>query len=203
MGIADAIVDLVSSGTTLRENNLKEIDGGIILESQVICFLMKMFSHQSCHTSFLKMFILSLWHGLINAAIHFYQAVLVASKKSLKKREGVLDTVHEILERLEAHLRADGQFTVCRMYLILMTAVLFTLWSHFFLSWKVVANMRGSSAEDVAKRVLSQASLSGLQVKLFLPFLSQRIFVNTSKRRAIGETLLSFWLAVWHTPHSR
>lgn len=36
MGIADAIVDLVSSGTTLRENNLKEIEGGVILESQVI-----------------------------------------------------------------------------------------------------------------------------------------------------------------------
>lgn len=35
MGIADAIVDLVSSGTTLRENNLKEIQGGVILESQV------------------------------------------------------------------------------------------------------------------------------------------------------------------------
>ncbi|GFQ01625.1 ATP phosphoribosyltransferase 2 chloroplastic [Phtheirospermum japonicum] len=35
MGIADAIVDLVSSGTTLRENNLKEIDGGVILESQL------------------------------------------------------------------------------------------------------------------------------------------------------------------------
>lgn len=35
MGIADAIVDLVSSGTTLRENNLKEIEGGVLLESQV------------------------------------------------------------------------------------------------------------------------------------------------------------------------
>jgi len=35
MGMADAIVDLVSSGTTLRENNLKEIDGGVVLESQV------------------------------------------------------------------------------------------------------------------------------------------------------------------------
>ena len=35
MGIADAIVDLVSSGTTLRENNLKEIEGGVVLESQV------------------------------------------------------------------------------------------------------------------------------------------------------------------------
>ncbi|KAK6945459.1 ATP phosphoribosyltransferase, catalytic domain [Dillenia turbinata] len=35
MGIADAILDLVSSGTTLRENNLKEIEGGIVLQSQV------------------------------------------------------------------------------------------------------------------------------------------------------------------------
>lgn len=35
MGMADAIVDLVSSGTTLRENNLKEIEGGVVLESQV------------------------------------------------------------------------------------------------------------------------------------------------------------------------
>ncbi|CAI9103785.1 OLC1v1002337C2 [Oldenlandia corymbosa var. corymbosa] len=99
MGIADAIVDLVSSGTTLKENNLKEIEGGIILESQ---------------------------------------AVLVASRKSLVKRKGVLDVTHEMLERLEAHLRAVGQFTV-------------------------TANMRGSSAEEVATRVLSQPSLSGLQ----------------------------------------
>ncbi|THG17723.1 hypothetical protein TEA_030139 [Camellia sinensis var. sinensis] len=72
MGIVEAIVDLVSSGTTLRENNLKEIEGGVILQSQ---------------------------------------AVLVASKKSLTQRKGVLDITHEILERLEAHLRAIGQFT--------------------------------------------------------------------------------------------
>lgn len=35
MGTADCIVDLVSSGTTLRENLLKEIDGGIILRSSM------------------------------------------------------------------------------------------------------------------------------------------------------------------------
>ncbi|KAB2635107.1 ATP phosphoribosyltransferase 2 [Pyrus ussuriensis x Pyrus communis] len=99
MGIADAILDLVSSGTTLKENNLKEIDGGVVLQSQ---------------------------------------AVLVASKRSLIQRKSALDTTHEILERLEAHLRAEGQFTV-------------------------VANMRGNSAKEVAERVLSQASLSGLQ----------------------------------------
>ncbi|KAL6560693.1 ATP phosphoribosyltransferase 2, chloroplastic [Orobanche gracilis] len=99
MGIADAIVDLVSSGTTLRENNLKEIEGGVILESQ---------------------------------------AVLVASRKSLIQRKGVLDITHEMLERFEAHLKAVGQFTV-------------------------TANMRGTSAEEVAERVLSQPFLSGLQ----------------------------------------
>ncbi|XWS55292.1 hypothetical protein CRYUN_Cryun10bG0162800 [Craigia yunnanensis] len=99
MGIAEAILDLVSSGTTLKENNLKEIEGGVVLESQ---------------------------------------AVLVASRKALIQRKGALDKTHEILERFEAHLRALGQFTV-------------------------TANMRGSSAEEVAERVLSQPSLAGLQ----------------------------------------
>ncbi|KAM7474585.1 hypothetical protein LguiB_021828 [Lonicera macranthoides] len=110
MGIADAIVDLVSSGTTLRENNLKEIEGGVLLESQ---------------------------------------AVLVASRKSLIQRKGVLDTTHEMLERLEAHLRATGQFTI-------------------------TANMRGSSAEQVAERILSQSSLSGLQGPTVSPVYCKR-----------------------------
>ncbi|KAK4835409.1 hypothetical protein QYF36_009299 [Acer negundo] len=110
MGIADAILDLVSSGTTLRENNLKEIEGGIVLESQ---------------------------------------AVLVASRKSLMQRKGVLDTTHEILERLEAHLRAMGQFMV-------------------------TANMRGSNAEEVAERILSQTSLSGLQGPTISPVFCKR-----------------------------
>ncbi|XP_072987184.1 ATP phosphoribosyltransferase, chloroplastic-like isoform X1 [Typha latifolia] len=99
MGTADAILDLVSSGTTLRENNLKEIEGGIVLESQ---------------------------------------AVLVASRRSLNTRKGVLEITHEMLERLEAHLRATGEIMV-------------------------TANMRGNSAEEIAERVLSQTSLSGLQ----------------------------------------
>ncbi|KAM1005505.1 hypothetical protein FF1_002430 [Malus domestica] len=110
MGIADAILDLVSSGTTLKENNLKEIDGGVVLQSQ---------------------------------------AVLVASKKSLIQRKSALDTTHEILERLEAHLRAQGQFTV-------------------------TANMRGNSAAEVAERVLSQPSLSGLQGPTISPVFCKR-----------------------------
>ncbi|KAG7645723.1 Histidine biosynthesis HisG C-terminal [Arabidopsis thaliana x Arabidopsis arenosa] len=110
MGIADAILDLVSSGTTLKENNLKEIEGGVVLESQ---------------------------------------AALVASRRALTERKGALETVHEILERLEAHLKANGQFTV-------------------------VANMRGTDAEEVAERVKTQPSLSGLQGPTISPVYCKR-----------------------------
>lgn len=37
MGIADVVLDLVSSGATLKENNLKEIDGGVVLQCKVMC----------------------------------------------------------------------------------------------------------------------------------------------------------------------
>lgn len=110
MGIADAILDLVSSGTTLRENNLKEIKGGTVLESQ---------------------------------------AVFVASKRALLQRKGVLEAAHEMLERLEAHLRAVGQFTV-------------------------TANMRGSSAEEVAELVLKQTNFRGLQGPTVSPVFSKK-----------------------------
>lgn len=109
MGIADAILDLVSSGTTLRENNLKEIEGGTVVESQ---------------------------------------AVLVASKRALLQRKDVLEAAHEMLERLEAHLRAVGQFTV-------------------------TANMRGNSAEEVAKRILDQTTFCGLQGPTVSPVFSK------------------------------
>ncbi|GKB93493.1 ATP phosphoribosyltransferase, catalytic domain-containing protein [Tanacetum coccineum] len=65
-------------------------------------------------------------------------AVMVASKKSLVQRKGLLDITQEILESFEAHLRALDQL-------------------------KVEANMRANSAEEVAERILSQSSLSGLQ----------------------------------------
>lgn len=110
MGIADAILDLVSSGTTLRENNLKEIKGGTVLKSQ---------------------------------------AVLIASKRALLQRKDVLEAAHEMLERLEAHLRAVGQFTV-------------------------TANMRGNSAEEVAKRILELTAFRGLQGPTVSPVFSKR-----------------------------
>lgn len=94
----------------------------------------------------------------------------MASRKSLTKRKGVLDTTHEILERLEAHLRAISQFTVGLYSLFYFFSsfkyhYFFPLFFVSHVSWQVTANMRGSSAEEVAERVLSQASLSGLQVK--------------------------------------
>ncbi|MCO5579624.1 hypothetical protein L7F22_033481 [Adiantum nelumboides] len=109
MGTADAILDLVSSGTTLRENNLKQVDGGTVLKSQ---------------------------------------GVLVASKRSLLHRETALEKTHEILERLEAHLRAKGQFTI-------------------------TANMRGNSREEVADRILKNTDFHGLQGPTISPVYSK------------------------------
>lgn len=99
MGCADIILDLVSTGVTLKENNLKEIEGGRILESQ---------------------------------------GVLVANRRALLDRPGLLEIVHELIERFDAHLKAE-------MY------------------YSVIANMRGTSPEDVATRLLSCQGLQGLQ----------------------------------------
>mmetsp|Transcript_6000 Transcript_6000/g.15978 ORF Transcript_6000/g.15978 Transcript_6000/m.15978 type:complete len:437 (+) Transcript_6000:31-1341(+) len=99
MGSADIILDLVSTGVTLRENNLKEIEGGTIMQSQ---------------------------------------GILVASKKALMDRPGLLQVVHELIERFDAHLTAEQYFSV-------------------------IANMKGTSPEDVANRLLRVPGLEGLQ----------------------------------------
>jgi ATP phosphoribosyltransferase len=90
MGCADIILDLVSTGTTLRENNLKEIKGGRVIESE---------------------------------------GIMVASKKALKERPGLLEQVKQILERLEAHLKAREYF-------------------------QVTTNMRGESESAIAQMML-------------------------------------------------
>lgn len=99
MGSADIILDLVSTGVTLRENNLKEIEGGNIMQSE---------------------------------------GILVANRKSLLERPGLLPIVHELIERFDAHLKAE-QF------------------------YSVIANMRGASPEAVAKLLLDAPGLQGLQ----------------------------------------
>lgn len=100
MGCADIILDLVSTGVTLRENNLKEIEGGTVLKSQ---------------------------------------GVLVANRHALLRDGGrLLDIVHELIERLEAHLKADNYYSV-------------------------VANMRGPTSRAVADRILACDGLGGLE----------------------------------------
>lgn len=98
MGCADIILDLVSTGTTLRENNLKEIIGGRVIESE---------------------------------------GVMVASKKALKERPGLLEIVKQILERIEAHLKAEDFFYV-------------------------TTNVRAESEGEIAKQML-EAGVGGLE----------------------------------------
>jgi ATP phosphoribosyltransferase len=99
MGTADFIVDLVSSGVTLRENRLKEVHGGKLLESQ---------------------------------------AVFIGNRIALTRRPEVLAVAREMLERVEAHLRASEHLTI-------------------------IANIRGASPEEVAQKVFEQPDLGGLQ----------------------------------------
>lgn len=99
MGSADLIADLVSSGVTLRENRLKQLENGCLLKSQ---------------------------------------AVFIGNRTALQTRPNVLETTRQMLELIEAHLRASQ--------------------NHY-----VIANMRGESPEEVAAKVFSQPNLGGLQ----------------------------------------
>jgi ATP phosphoribosyltransferase len=99
MGSADFIIDLVSSGVTLRENRLKQIEGGQLLQSQM---------------------------------------VFIGNRMALTQRPEVLAVARQMLERIEAHLRATEHQII-------------------------IANVRGSSPEEVAQKVFSQPDLGGLQ----------------------------------------
>lgn len=99
MGSADFIVDLVSSGITLRENRLKQIEGGQLLQSQ---------------------------------------AVFIGNRTALTQRPEVLTVARQMLERIEAHLRAIEHQTI-------------------------IANIRGTSPQEVAQKIFNQPDLGGLQ----------------------------------------
>lgn len=75
--------------------------------------------------------------ALSDGAILASQASLVANRASLRRPE-VMQTAITLLEYFEAHLRAEGQVMV-------------------------FANMRGASAEDVARKLHRQTTLGGLQ----------------------------------------
>ncbi|KAK9797779.1 hypothetical protein WJX73_001845 [Symbiochloris irregularis] len=124
MGTADIILDLVSTGVTLRENNLKELDGATIFKSQ---------------------------------------CVLVGSRRALLDRPGLLNVAHELIERLEAHLKASDLFSV-------------------------VANMRGDSPEEVAERLLASPELQGLQGPTIAPIYTQEHIASSSGGNSTGST---------------
>lgn len=66
------------------------------------------------------------------------QAVLIGNRAALSARPDVLAATRKLLEFIEAHLRARGQYMI-------------------------FANVRGTSPEDIATRVFDQPDLGGLQ----------------------------------------
>ncbi len=99
IGYADLIVDLVSSGQTLRDNRLRPLEDGVVLASQ---------------------------------------AALIANRDALRGRPEVLAVARQVLEFIEAHLRATDHMAL-------------------------VANMRGESPQAIAGLMFAQETLGGLQ----------------------------------------
>ncbi|WIA21877.1 hypothetical protein OEZ85_004252 [Tetradesmus obliquus] len=148
MGCADIILDLVSTGVTLKENNLREIEGGRIVDSQ---------------------------------------GVLVANRRSLTERpQQLLPVLHELLERLDAHLKAEQFYSVIAnmrgespeaVATLLMqqgacSTTTLTLVPFYNFSTAVNANMRGESPEAVATLLMQQEGLRGLQGPTISPVYS-------------------------------
>ena len=111
MGIADAILDLVSSGTTLKENNLKEIEGGIVLESQVIYLgpcqasdfvVSRMLLKEGLQASAFVTQLILHFVLITSLSCNILQAVLVASRKALIQRKGALDITDRKSTRLNS-----------------------------------------------------------------------------------------------------
>jgi ATP phosphoribosyltransferase len=98
LGYADLIADIVDTGTTLRENRLRPLEDGTVIESQ---------------------------------------AALVANGRQLASDPAKLEAMGELLERIEASLRARN-------------------------FQRITANIEGETAGDVAKRVMSKREYAGL-----------------------------------------
>jgi ATP phosphoribosyltransferase len=114
IGYADLIADLVSTGTTLRDNHLKPLADGVILHSE---------------------------------------AILIANRESLRARPEVLNMARELIEYVEAHLRAQECFAI-------------------------FANMRGETPEEIAQRMFTAPHLSGLQGPTISPIVPNPVTEN-------------------------
>ncbi len=77
------------------------------------------------------------------------QAVLIGNRAALLARPELLADTRQMLEFVEAHRRARGQYMI-------------------------FANMRGTSAEEVAARVFSQPDLGGLQGPTVSPMITRQ-----------------------------
>ena len=98
-GYADLIADLSATGTTLRENRLKTLEGGTILASQ---------------------------------------ACLIGNPPLLTESKERLRLARALLEMVEAHLRAEPFY-------------------------RLTANVRGTSSQEVSATILAQPHLAGLR----------------------------------------
>jgi ATP phosphoribosyltransferase len=96
---ADIICDITSSGVTLRENRLKMVPAGVVLESQ---------------------------------------ACLIGNRRGLTDDAERLEATRGLLELMEAYLRSRQQVSI-------------------------TANIRGESAEAVARRALASGGVAGLR----------------------------------------
>ena len=104
-GYADLIADLTATGTTLRDNRLKTLEGGTILSSQ------------SC---------------------------LIGNTTTLMQSKSALRLAREFVEMLEAHMRAEPFY-------------------------RLTANVRGGSPQEVSATVLSRPEVSGLRGPTIAP----------------------------------
>jgi ATP phosphoribosyltransferase len=105
------------------------------------------------------------------------QAALVANLAALRQRTGALDAARQLIEFIEAHLRAEDHLTV-------------------------IANMRGRSPQAIAQRMFAQKFLGGLQGPTISPVVTpdgdpnwhavhiivrrDRLFQTVAELRAIG-----------------
>lgn len=109
IGYADFIVDITSTGTTLRENRLRPLDDGVLVRSQ---------------------------------------AVLIGNRAALQARPDVLAVTRQVLEFIEAHLRARGQYMI-------------------------FANIRANHMSELRAAIFEQPDLGGLQGPTISPMVTR------------------------------
>jgi len=98
-GYADLIADITATGTTLRENHLKTLEGGTILGSQ---------------------------------------ACVIGNPANLAASQERLDLARRLMELMEAHLQAEPYY-------------------------RLTANVKGGSPEEVSATILARPEVSGLR----------------------------------------